>query len=94
MDRETWIVTPLVQSPPVALHQTILDKVMYGSQTAMENYTTKLPADVNPKGGLELCTYWVSRALTTFINISSHHLVNVICNFMWSDTAWLSCSRS
>lgn len=48
MDRETWIVTPLVQSPPVALHQTIWDKVMYGSKTAMENYTTKLPADGNP----------------------------------------------
>lgn len=51
-------------------------------------------ADVNVRGGLEICTYRVTRVLATFTHFVPLNSMTLLCNFMWSAHSWLSCSGS
>lgn len=69
------------------------------SCSAVETHAMKLPvhsfcADVNARGGLELCSYWGSIALATFMHCVPQHLATPLCNFTGSATLWLSCCGS
>lgn len=47
----------------------------------------KLPAgsfcaDINARGGLELCSYWISRMLEVFMHCEPQHSVTLFCNLV------------
>lgn len=60
----------------------------YRSWLAMETDAMELWAQRG--GGLELCSYWVSRALATFTQYESQNTWTQLYNVTWSDNLSIS----